>query len=72
MKVGDLVKLKGMQGPRNSGSAGIVVRLFEKKCWRTQDRGPAVNWDLVNPEPHAAVIINENVLNFPTSELELV
>ena len=72
MKVGDLVKLKGMPGPRNSGNPGIIVKLFEKKCWRTQELGPNVNWDLVDPEPHAEVMINEGLMNFLVAELELI
>jgi hypothetical protein len=72
MKSGDLVKLKGVPGPRNSGSMGIIVKLFEKKCWRTQELGPHVNWALVAPEPHAEVMINEGLMSFPITELELV
>jgi hypothetical protein len=71
MKVGNLVKLKAPPGIRNSGGTGIIVKLFEKKCWRTQELGPHVNWDLVDPEPHAEVMINENLLGFPIAELEL-
>jgi hypothetical protein len=71
MKVGDLVKLKAPTGPMNSGTAGIIIKLFKKKCWRTQELGLKVNWDLIEPEPHAEVMINENVLNIPVSELEL-
>lgn len=72
MKVGDLVKLKGMPGPMNSGKSGIIVKLFKKKCWRTQELGPNVNWDLVDPEPHAEVMINEDLMNFPVASLEAV
>ena len=72
MKVGDLVKLKAMPGLRNSGKPGIIVKLFEKKCWRTQELGPNINWDLVDPEPHAGVLINEHVMGIPINELELV
>lgn len=71
MKVGELVKLKGVIGPRNSGTAGIIVKLFKKKCWRTQELGPNVDWDLVDPEPHAEVMVNESILNIPIAELEL-
>jgi len=72
MKVGDLVKLKETSERMNSGKPGIIVKLFKKKCWRTQELGPNVNWDLVDSEPHAEVIINENVLGIPITELELV
>jgi hypothetical protein len=72
MHVGDLVKLKAVPGPMNSGSTGLIVRLFEKKCWRTHELGAKVNWDLVDPEPHAEVIINGNIMKFLVEELELV
>mgnify|MGYP003990561157 CR=1 FL=1 len=72
MKVGDLVKLKAVSGPMNSGTAGVIVRVFKKKCWRTQELGPNVNWELVDPEPHAEVMINDNVMSFPTIELKVV
>lgn len=72
MKVGDMVKLKGSPGPRNSGSAGIIVKLFEKKCWRTQERGPVIDWRKIDPETHAEVMINESVMSFPITELQLV
>ena len=72
MKIGDLVKLKAKPGPRNSGSTGVIVKLFEKKAWRTQELGPNVSWDLVDPEPHVEVMINESVLHFLVEDLELV
>jgi len=72
VKVGDLVKLKTAPGPMNSGSTGIIVKIFQKKCWRTQERGPHIDWRKIDPEPHAEVMINKNVLGIPISELEIV
>jgi hypothetical protein len=72
MKVGDIVKLKGAPGPRNSGAAGVIVRIFEKKCWRTQERGPVDDWRKIDPEPHADVMLNGGVMSFPVLELVLV
>ena len=72
MKVGDIVKLKGAPGPRNSGAAGVIVRIFEKKCWRTHKLGARVNWDLIDPEPHAEVLVNENVVSLPASQLKII
>jgi len=77
VQIGDLVKLKGHRKHlwpipmRNSGSIGIIVKLFEKKCWRTHELGQSINWDIIDPEPHAEVIINENVMSFPITELTL-
>ena len=72
MNVGDLVKLKAAPGPRNSGSTGIIVKLFEKKCWRTLELGPHIDWRKIDPEPHAEVMISKGLMSFPVIELELV
>jgi hypothetical protein len=72
MKVGDLVKLKALPGPRNTGSTGVVIKLFKKKCWRTQELGPLIDWRKIDPEPHAEVMINNDLMNFPIADLELV
>ena len=71
MKIGDLVRLKAAPGPLNSGRPGIVIKLFGKKVWRTQELGPMVNWDRVEEEPHAEVLLNENVMSIPITELKL-
>jgi len=68
VKVGDLVKSKNIPGqPRK---AGIIVDLVEKKCWRTDELGKAINWNKVEPEPHAVVLIGENYLTIPLVDLE--
>ena len=71
MKIGDLVKLKSAPGQMSSGSTGVIIELFGKKCWRVQDRGPMVDWSKIDPEPHAKVMINEDVLSFLVEDLEL-
>ena len=48
------------------------MKIFKKKCWRTGELGPKINWDLIEPEPHAEVLINEDILNIPAVELEVV
>ena len=70
MQVGDLVK--AFKSSRSAGTIGVVVKLFEKKIWRTDELGRNVNWDLVAPEPVAGVMVNEKVRTIPLSELELV
>ena len=40
MKVGDLVK--AFQNSRGAGRVGVVVKLFEKKIWRTMVLGKGV------------------------------
>ena len=37
MKVGDLVR--AFKSSRGAGKMGVVVRLFEKKIWRTESAG---------------------------------
>ena len=68
MKVGDLVKSKAIKGqPRK---VGLVVDLVEKKCWRTDELGKAVNWNKVEPEPHAVILVGESYLTVPLTDLE--
>jgi hypothetical protein len=66
MKIGDLVKYRGMEDSR----AGLVVGLLEKKCWRTHILGKAVDWDKIEPEPHAVVLIKGKKLTFPLTDLD--
>ena len=68
MKAGDLVKAE------YSEAIGIVVDIIDKKVWRVHDNGVKVNWDLVEPEPHAVVLYshNEGTVNIPVTELEVM
>ena len=66
MKVADLVKHRAVKDSR----AGVIVELLEKKCWRTQELGKAVNWSKIKPEPHAVVLISGNQLTIPLTDLE--
>ncbi len=68
MKIGDLVKLSAAHGA--SSRAGLIVELVEKKCWRTQLRGNRVDWDKIEPEPHAVVLINGDKRTIPLTDLE--
>ncbi len=68
MKVGDLVKSKAIAGrPRK---AGLIVDLIEKKCWRTDVLGNKVNWNMVEPEPHAVILVGDKYLTVPLTDLE--
>ena len=70
MKVGDLVKSKTVTGmPRK---AGLIVDLIEKKCWRTYEIGKAVDWNKIDPEPHAVILIEGHKLTIPLTDLELI
>jgi len=70
MKVGDLVRAS--KSSRGAGKVGVVVKLFEKKIWRTEVLGIAVDWNKIDPEPVADVAISENIATIPLTELELV
>ena len=70
MKVGDLVK--AFQNSRGAGRTGVVVKLFEKKIWRTDELGIKVNWSKIDPEPVADVMIAGRVVGIPLVELELL
>tara|TARA_R110002072_G_scaffold226572_1_gene383521 strand:+ start:154 stop:381 length:228 start_codon:yes stop_codon:yes gene_type:complete len=71
MKIGDLVKLKSMHR-RQAPRAGLIVDLIEKKCWRTGELGNKVDWNKVDPEPHAVVLVNGKKLTLPMVDLEAV
>ena len=71
MKIGDLVKLKSMHR-RQAPRAGLIVVLIEKKCWRTGELGNKVDWNKVDPEPHAVVLVNGNKLTIPMIDLEVL
>ncbi len=67
MKPGDLVKAE------HSEAIGLVVDIIQKKCWRTSERGAGVDWNKVEPEPHAVVLYAHNVgtVNIPVADLEV-
>jgi|TARA_B100000085_G_C18536501_1_gene510228 hypothetical protein len=69
MKIGDLVKRK-LSGGRIE--AGLVTDIVQKKCWRTDELGKAVDWSKIDPEPHAVVLIGEKYMTIPMADLELV
>ncbi len=71
MKIGDLVKLKSMHR-RQAPRAGLIVDLIEKKCWRTDVFGNKVDWNKIDPEPHAVVLVNGNKLTIPMIDLEVL
>ena len=73
MKVGDLVRHIYKEHTASGVRVGLVVELTEKKCWRTQEQGRAVNWNLIEPEAHAVVMYPEqDCITIPAIELEVV
>ena len=69
MKVGDLVKRKLSGG---EVEAGLITDIVQKKCWRIDELGKAVDWNKIEPEPHAVVLIGEKYMTIPMTDLELV
>ena len=69
MKIGDLVKTVRRYG---SMQIGLITDIIEKKCWRTDELGKTVNWNKVQPEPHAVVLVGEKYLTIPLADLELI
>ncbi len=72
MKVGDLVRLKKTCETQSSTRAGIVVDIVQKKVWRTDGLGNAIDWNKVGPEDHATVMYDDCQLNIPVVDLETV
>ena len=68
MEIGNLVKAE------YSEAIGIVVDIIQKKCWRTSERGVGVDWNKVEPEPHAIVLYahNNGTVSIPVIDLEVV
>ena len=70
MKIGDLVKLSAVHGA--SFRAGLIVEFIEKKCWRTDVLGNRIDWNKIDPEPHAIVLIEGDKRTIPLTDLEVV
>ena len=66
MKVGDLVKIE------KTDHSGVVLDIIQKKCWRTSERGVSVNWNKVEPEPHAIVLFDNRKVSIPVADLEVI
>ena len=69
MKAGDLVRHRSNYG--NKDTTGLVVDIIQKKVARTSINSRVVNWDFIDPEPHAVVIWGSGKTTTPVSELEV-
>lgn len=67
IKVGDIVKLR-----LSATRSGVVTDFVDRKCWRTSEMGRAINWNKVEPEPHAVVLYDDGVMRIPVVDLEVV
>jgi hypothetical protein len=72
MKVGDLVRWKVMVGRKRPTTVGVVMRVFEHKLWRTEERGKKVDFASVDAEPFAEVVFNNCLRKLPQTDLEVV
>ena len=69
MKIGDLVKLSAAHA---TPYPALVVDLVDKRCWRTDILGNKIDWNKVEPEPHAVVVIDGEKRTIPITDLELL
>ncbi len=72
MKVGDLVKWRTMVGRTRPITVGIVTRVFDHKCWRTDELGKKVNFSQIDPELFAEVFFSGSTRRIPACDLEVV
>ena len=70
MKVGDMVKFR--RRIITLGRVGVVTGFEDRKCWRTEDRGKKINWDIVDPESHAIVLFDNGTSRIPVVDLEVI
>jgi hypothetical protein len=72
MKVGDLVTRRSFAF--TSGGVGIIMRTFEHKLWRTEERGRMVDFASISTEPFAEVVFGggHSSINIPVSDLEVI
>ena len=68
MKIGDLVRYVS-----DVCRVGIVVEMIQKKCWRTEELGPMIDWSKIDPESHAVVLFPHDggTISIPAIELEV-
>ena len=71
MKVGDMVRRVPVN-TQDPDRFGLVVDVIQKKCWRTEQYGPLIDWRKIDPEPHAVVMFpwNDGTIEIPLIELE--
>tara|TARA_B100000686_G_C16437606_1_gene785351 strand:+ start:72 stop:311 length:240 start_codon:yes stop_codon:yes gene_type:complete len=63
VRVGDLVRHANTE--LECSELGIVVDIISKKVWRTHLLGKRIEWDKVDPEPHAIVMYPDRMTNGP-------
>tara|TARA_B100001287_G_C22399964_1_gene397379 strand:- start:160 stop:402 length:243 start_codon:yes stop_codon:yes gene_type:complete len=77
MKSGDLVRpgrsAWGSGFHAGGYRTGLVVEVIDKKHWNTSTHGKKVNWNAVDPEPHAVVVWSNGLeRTIPICELEVI
>jgi hypothetical protein len=74
MKVGDLVIAIPTEWTPYPKRTGIIVDMIFKKCWRPGVLGHKIDWDSIDPEPHAVVMWpgSHEPHNVPAAELEVI
>ncbi len=64
MEVGDLV--------RWCNNTGVIIEVYQSKCWRTDVFGNNVNWGSIKPEPFARILVNGFIKGVPQTDLEVI
>ena len=72
MKVGDLVRWRAMVGRRRPNTVGVVMKVFEHKLWRVEERGKKVDFASLDAEPFAEVLFDYDIRRLPMSDLEVI
>ena len=74
VKPGDIVSRKygGWNAVKSQGHTGLVIRVFKKKKWNDQILGHRFDWESIEEEDHAEVVMCGMVLTIPSSDLEIV
>ena len=63
MKAGDLVNW--------NGNICLVTEVYQSKCWRTDERGKAINWGKIPQEPFARILFKGDLRGIPQADLSL-
>ena len=64
MKVGDLVTW--------NERTCVVTRVYESKCWRTDQYGPKINWASIEPEPFVEILADGRLRGVPQADVAVV
>ena len=53
-----------------NGNPVLITELYESKIWRTDERGKAVNFGSIEPEPFARIFFKGTLRGVPLTDLK--